>query len=239
MVEAITQLETPIDVMFLIHKAMRVQTADAEHKMSQAVDGGDMQPFREAFAFWAKQLLYHAITEDNYMTAPLTDSRPARDNEAEHAELAQKAGELNEFAEKGDTGGFEQTVKEAMVDITEKQHEELAEKMEDVMSVLKSEVGDSVVVARARRHLYRKVVDLRITESDHLENEEAFVLPLVREHMSEAGQLNLARRLIIDDSSPDDPRWVLNWMTDLLSPGEQKLLADLEARFDEVAPAVH
>ncbi len=230
MEDEITRLDSPIDVMYLLHKAMRADTARAESAMSQAVEGGDLQPFKEALDFWAKQLLYHAIAEDNYMTAPLTDSPPARDNEEEHAELARQAGELGEFVGKGDAGGFEQTVREAMVALADKQHEELAERMEDVVSVLKEEIGDTRVTARARRHLYRKVVELRITENDHLENEEAFVLPVVRDRMSDAEQLEVARRLLIDEEA-EDPRWILNWLAEEMTPGERDLLTTLESRF--------
>lgn len=230
MVDEITRLDSPIDVMYLIHKAMLADTARAEAKLAQAVEGGDLQPFREAFDFWTKQLLYHAVTEDEYMTGPITDSQPARDNEAEHQELARQAGDIGEYAAKGDVGGFEQTVREAMFDVTERQHEELTERMEDVMEILKTEMGDAKVTARARRHLYRKVVELRITESDHLENEEAFVLPIVRERMDEQQQLDVAQRLLFDDSSAE-PRWVLDWVASELTPKERGLLTDLAARF--------
>ena len=117
-----------------------------------------------------------------------------------------------------------------MVDLTEKQHEELTERMEDVVNVLKTEIGETRAAGRARRHLYRKVVELRIAESDHLENEEAFVLPLVRERMGGVEELEVARRLLVDDDA-DNPRWVLEWVADELTPAEGKLLANLEANF--------
>ena len=234
MTEDITRLDSPIDVMYLMHKAMRADTAKAEAKLAEAVEGADMQPFIDAFGFWAKELLYHATAEDKYMTTPLTNSQPARDNEAEHAELAQKAGAAVELAEKGDVGGFEQTVKDAMLSVSEKQHEELSERMDDVMGVLQREIGDERMAARARRHLYQKIVELRILENDHLENEEAFVLPVVREQMTEAEELEVARRLLIDEDA-EDPKWIIEWVRSELAPGEKQLLDALEKRF---APGV-
>ncbi len=97
--------------------------------------------------------------------------------------------------------------------------------------ILRRQIGEDAVTARARRHLYKMVVDLRIAENDHLENEEAFVLPVVRERMSEEGEL--ARRLMIDEDS-ENPGWVLEWMVGYLTPGEKKLLDKLEARFTGV-----
>ena len=93
MVEEITRLDSPIDVMYLLHKAFRAHSDRTEELAAQAEKGGDLKQFMEAFDFWIKQLLYHATTEDKYMTGPLTDQQPARDNEAEHAELVRQAGE--------------------------------------------------------------------------------------------------------------------------------------------------
>ena len=96
--------------------------------------------------------------------------------------------------------------------------------------VLKAAIGEEAVIARARRHLYRRVMGLRILEFDHFENEEAFVCSIVREHVSERDQLDLARRLLMDEDA-EDPRWVIDWVASELAPGEQRLLSEMEARF--------
>lgn len=64
MVEEITKLESPIDVMMLIHKALRAHSTRAETLAAQLEEGGDLQAFKEAFEFWGKALLYHATAED-------------------------------------------------------------------------------------------------------------------------------------------------------------------------------
>ena len=230
MVEEITRLDSPIDVMYLLHKAFRVHSDRTEELAAQAEKGGDLKQFVEAFDFWIKQLLYHATTEDKYMTGPLTDQQPARDNEAEHAELVRHAGDLIAFMEKGEAAGLAENVKAAMLALEEEQHKELVEKVQEVEEVLKAAIGEEAVIARTRRHLYRRVMELRILEFDHFENEEAFVCSIVREHVSERDQLDLARRLLIDEDA-EDPRWVIDWVASELAPGEQRLLSEMEARF--------
>ena len=82
--------------------------------------------------FWGKQLLYHAGAEDRYMTGPLKDSHPARGNEAEHAALGRQAKELAGLLRKGDAGGLEESIKTAMLELEEVQHDELVEKLHAV-----------------------------------------------------------------------------------------------------------
>ena len=229
MLEEVTKLEHPIDVMDLMHKAFHELSTRAEELAAQGEKGGDLTKFKETFDFWVKQLLYHAEVEDKYMTAPLTDSQPARDNETEHDELRQQGTELIEFIGKGDSAGLEDNVRSAMRALEEEQHEELIEKARQVEEILKQEMGNEKVVARTRRHLYRRVMAMRILEFDHFENEEAFVCSIVREKMSEEEQLALAKRLLIDEEA-EDPRWVIDWVYQELSPSERKLLDELEER---------
>ncbi len=234
MTTEITRLDSPIDVMYLMHKAFRELSERMEIEIARVQEGGDLSAFSALFEFWAKRILFHATAEDTYMTAPLTNSQPARDNEAEHAELAQQAENLVVFMEKGDAAGLEVNVKAAMAALEDQQHQELAAKLHDVEEVLKREIGEDRVMARTRRHLYRKVVDLRVLEYDHFENEEAFVLPLVRERMTEAEGLDVARHLLMDEES-DDPRWLIDWVSSELTTGERMLLGGLELRFTRVS----
>ena len=184
----------------------------------------------DAFNFWVQQLLFHAQAEDDHMTGPLTDSQPARDNETEHDELRQQGGGLIEFLGKGDAAGLEENVAAAMAALEDQQHKDLVEKAAEVEAALVAAMGEERVLARTRRHLYRRVMALRVLEYDHFENEEAFVVEMIAENLDETTQLTMARHLLIDESA-DDPRWVIDWVARELDPGEQKLLADLEASF--------
>lgn len=236
MLDEVTKLEAPIDVMVLMHKAFHMLSLRVEELAEKAQEGGDLSEFKEQFDFWVKQLLYHADTEDRYMTAPLKDSQPARDNETEHAALREHGGGLIEFLGKGDTAGLEGSIKAAMFALEEEQHEELIEKAKEVEEVLKREMGEERVVARTRRHLYRRVMAMRILEFDHFENEEAFVCSIVRDQMTESEQLEVVRLLLIDDAA-DDRRWIIDWVANELSASERELLSDLESRFAKATPA--
>ncbi len=237
MTTEITRIEHPIDVMYLIHKALRAQAARVEETVRRFEIGCSLQPIRAGFNIWASALAFHAQQEDKYMTAPLVDSKPARDNEAEHAALGEMLGELSALVDQDDTRGLSDRVKEAMVALNERQHAELVEKLEDVMEVLNDEIGKTKVIARTWRHLYARVVELRTAQDDHLENEEAFVLPEVWQRISEAGQVEMARRLLIDEKA-EDQRWVLEWMAKYLTPTERNLLAELERSFARVPSIV-
>ncbi len=232
----ITRLEGPIDVMLLMHKAFRAVSDRVEGLAARAQDGGDLTEFSDGFQFWIKQLLYHATAEDRYMTGPFEDSQPARDNEDEHAELAAKGGEIIEFMGKGDAAGLEDNLKAAMANLEHGQHDELIHDAREVEAALKSALGEGRVAARTRRHLYRRLTALRILEFDHFENEEAFVCSLVREQKSEREQLEIIRKLLIDDES-ENPRWIIDWVASELTSVEKRLLNDLEMKFSQLTAA--
>lgn len=231
-----TRLEHPIDVMYLIHKALHAQAARVEETVRRFEIGSSLQPIRSGFNIWAAALTFHAQQEDQYMTPRLADFQPARDSEAEHTTLGEMLGALDGLVDMEPTRPLAGLVKEAMVGLTQRQHAQLVEKLEDVMEVLNGEIGKTKVIARTWRHLYARVVELRTAQDDHLENEEAFVLPEVWQRIDEAGQLEMARRLLIDEGAEDE-RWVLEWMARYLTPAERKLLAELEQGFAR-APAI-
>jgi hemerythrin-like domain-containing protein len=198
MTAAITKLETPIDVMYLIHKALRANAARVEQMIDQLEEGGGLQPFKRAFYHWVMALGYHADVEDKSMTAPLPDSQPARDSETAHKQL----GEM----------------------------------LEGVQTALNDALGQAVLTSRTRRHLYGKVVVLRIAQDDHFEEEEAFVLPIIRQWIGEEQQLEMATRLLIPQDG-EDKRWILEVVAGELTPTERQLLEGLTARLKEVSPA--
>ena len=227
----VVRLDTPIDVMYLIHEALTAEAAEVQRLIEEMEVGASLQPVRAAFNFWATALMYHADIEDQSMTGPMTDLQQARDNETEHLELGGMIEALKDSLEADDRKGLEQRVKQAIVALHEEQHAELMERLEDVLAVLDDEIGRTRVIARTRRHLYGKIVALKICQDDHLESEEAFVLPEVRERFSVAQQLELARRLLVDESS-DNPEWILDWVTRRIDLDKQPQLSQLKAQFE-------
>jgi hypothetical protein len=127
-------------------------------------------------------------------------------------------------------------VKSAILAQEDAEHKELVEQVQEVLTVLDEDIGATSIITRTKQHLHRQVVSLRITQEDHLESEEALILPLVRKRLTEEQQLAVAKALLIDKRA-DDPRWVVDWVARDLSAGEQKLLTDLEARFNGLAPS--
>ena len=164
------------------------------------------------------------------MTGLMQDHRPARDNETEHADLFQKAGELASFIALGNAAGLEESARQAAFSLDEEQHNLLEERFHDVETALKDVLGEKKVTVRTIRHIHSRLIGVRILKMDHFENEEAFIIPLVENEIGEAGQLDIVHRLSIDEAA-EDPLWVIDWVYSELDPAEQALLKDLEARF--------
>ena len=115
-----------------------------------------------------------------------------------------------------------------------REHAELDDKLQDVVKVFSEEIGETQLIAHTHRHLFGSVVALGIAQNDHLDSEEAFVLPEIRERFDELEQLKIVLRLLIDEEAADR-RWVLDWMTSRLPRGECQLVAKLERRLETVA----
>jgi hypothetical protein len=126
--------------------------------------------------------------------------------------------------------GLEESVREAAFSLEEEQHLALEEKFHEVEPALKDVLGEKKVTARTIRHIHSRLIGVRILELDHFENEEAFVLSLVRDEMDEAQQLDIVHRLLIDESA-EDPRWIIDWVYSELDSDDKALLKDLEKRF--------
>ena len=236
MAEQITKLESPIDVMYLMHKVYIIHSDRTEALAEKAQQGGSLSEFKASLDGWLKHLLYHAQTEDTYMTGPLKDiehqdgRRPARDNEAEHDELRRLGGGIADFMKQGDNAGLAEQISAFVLSREEEEHADLIEKAQNAEQALQQALGETRILSRTRRHLYQKVMEFRVTEFDHFENEEAFVLPLVKDQMSPEQELECSRRLLFDDDS-EDPRWIIDFIYGELESGDRKLLSDLEARF--------
>ncbi len=202
------QIDSPIDALRLIHKAMLSHAARVEKEAQEIEIGGSLQSFRSAFNDWASALLYLSDVEELFILAPLAEN---------------------------ESDGFENKVKGMMATGAEDEHVELIEMLQSVLVVLDEEIRRTSVIERTKQHVYGRVMALRIAQQDHVEDEAAFVLPLARDRMNEVDQLAAARHLLIDEAA-EDPRWVLDWVARELSPNERELLAALEARFQAEPP---
>jgi len=188
----------PIDVMYLLHKALNIEAWRTVSIAERLVVGESLHPFRDAFESWEKALTFHAEQEDVYMTPLLPTSPLARENEETHQRLAHRMAEIRTYLQ---------------------------------------EVGaEAVVTPRIRRRLFGHVVALRIDQEDHLEEEEELVLPMIRERLTSAQQLEMVRRLLLALETAD-PTWVVTWLMHDLTDTERQTLLALTARLASTPPA--
>lgn len=205
-----TRLEQPIDVMCLIHKALRAEAAKLEGLVKTLEIGGSLQTFVLGFNAFATALVYHADQEDSYISSPLTHCHPSGCSDA--------SSSVNHHEP-----GLADRVRDVLIAQEEELHQELIQKVEDVLTLLEEDIGATSIIQRTKQHLIRQVVSLRIALEDHLETEEALVIPLMRKQMDRQIQANLARDLLFDKDA-QDPRWIIDWINQHLDPDEKALL---------------
>jgi hypothetical protein len=205
----ITTLEQPIDAMYLIHKALR---GEANRTVEQAwclKDGDSLQSFKLAFTAWATAIMYHAEKEvGTAMSKSADESRRA----ATH-DLVERA-------------------KWALLEKEDAEYVRLLEGAQKVMTVLEEDIGATSIISRTKQHLYGQVIALRVAQEDHLETEEAMVLPLIRENFPPERQLEIVGALLIDPDA-DDRRWVIDWISKYLTPKENEMLLALESGINQ------
>ncbi len=232
--DTITRLESPIDVMYLMHKVYMGVSDRTEELARRAQDGGDLDEFKLNLDAWLKHLLYHAETEDTFMTGPLREKQlqdgrmPLKDNEREHNDLREKGGHVLSMVDASETN----LSAEEILSMEDEEHAKLQERVDEVTSIVDEVIEEKIATARTRRHLYQSVMALRIAEFDHFENEEAFVHPLVKDQMTSTQELECARRLLIEDDA-DNPRWIIELIYGEISDDEKLLLERLEEKFSE------
>lgn len=210
----ITTLEQPIDAMYLIHKAFRGEAARTVELARCLEDGCSLQPFKLAFTAWATVIMYHAEKEvGTLMSKSLDESRCA----AAHGPI--------------------ERVKWAVLAKEGAQYTRLLTAVMDVMTVLEDDIGSTSIISRTKQYLYGQVIALRVLQEDHLETEEAMVIPLIRENLSVESQVDLIGELLVDREA-DDKRWLLDWIAQDLAPNENKLLFELESRINQAQRTV-
>lgn len=148
-------LDQPIDAMYLIHKALRGEADRTVEQAKRLEEGCSLRPFKLAFTAWATAIMYHAEKEIGIeMSTSVHES---------HQAMAFDPVER---------------VKWALLENVDAEYAKLLEGVQDVMTVLEEDFGITRVISRTAQHLYGQVIALRVAQEDHLETEEAMVLPL-------------------------------------------------------------
>ncbi len=208
----ITTLEQPIDAMYLIHKALRGE-ADRTVELAKHLETGcSLQAFKLAFTAWATAIMYHAEKE---VGTAMTKSIDATRCSAAHDPV--------------------ERVKWALLEKEDEEYARLLDGVLEVMTVLEEDIGATSVISRTQQHLYGQVIALRVAQEDHLETEEAMVIPLLRENLSPDCQLDVVGALLIDQEA-DDSHWVIEWISQDLTPKENELLLGLESGIQQLQP---
>ena len=208
----ITTLEQPIDAMYLIHKALRGE-ADRTVELAKRLENGcSLQAFKLAFTAWATAIMYHS--EKGVGTA-----------------MTKSVDETRRVAAQDPV----ERVKWALLEKEDEEYARLLDGVMDVMAVLEEDIGETSVIPRTQQHLYGQVIALRVAQEDHLETEEAMVIPLLRENLSPECQLKVVGALLVDQEA-DDRHWVIEWISQDLTPKENELLLELESRIEQLHP---
>ena len=209
MTAEITTLEQPIDAMYLIHKALRGE-ADRTVELARSLENGcSLQAFKLAFTAWATALMYHAEKEvGTEMSKFVDESRLSSSHDPV------------------------ERVKWALLEKEDAEYMRLLDCVQDVMTVLEEDIGTTSVISRTKQHLYGQVIALRVAQEDHLETEEAMVIPLLREYLSRERQLEVVGGLLVDREA-DDRHWVIDWISQDLTTKENELLLALESRINQ------
>lgn len=92
-----------------------------------------------------------------------------------------------------------------------------------------------MLIARTQRQLFGAVVLARIAQDDHLEEEEAFILPVIRRQLSTTQQEEVIGHLLTDQEA-EAPRWHLDRLRETLPPREGQFLVDLAAQIHAGCP---
>ena len=212
MTAEITTLEQPIDAMYLIHKALLGEADRTVDQAQRLVDGCSLQSFKLAFTAWATAIMYHAEKEVG-------------------AEMFRFADESSRAASQDPV----ERVKWALLEKEDAEYAKLLDRVQDVMTVLEDDIGATSIIPRTKQHLYGQVIALRVAQEDHLETEEAMVIPLIRENLSPERQLEVVGGLLIDRDA-DDQGWVTDWISQYLTPKENELLLGLVSRLNQGQP---
>ena len=231
--DEILLIETPIDVMFFMHKVFMTHAKKAEDMAVSLRTREDVERLKPLVEHWLKHITYHVDTEDEFLTGPLQevelhDGRMVvRDNENEHNEIRSGGEGVVALISAGNSAGLDDLLESLVLAAEEEQHKELVKNVDHLRSAVEKALGEEKTSNRTLRHIHQAVLSLRVIEWDHFENEEAFVLPLVREQMTHDEQLKCAGRLLFDNSS-HEKRWVIEDIYEGLSEDETSKLKSLE-----------
>ena len=228
MADNVNRLRRPIDVVNLIHKALRAQAVRAEREVEQLDALGGLHSFNLVFNAWATNLITQTELKREHLRGTLATWRVS--GRAQGTQTGDLLPQTDALEPEAVVAAPREDPAEAAM---ESMDDMLLDSVEAVLTVLNEEIGKTSVITRTKQHVHRQVLALRIVQEDYFETEEALVLPAIRDNVTERRQLQMARSLLIDEGA-DNPRWIIDWVAGELDPSERKQLAEMEARFNRL-----
>ena len=236
----IFELEHPIDVMYLMHKVYMKHSEEVELISNSTQNGGSLELLTTQLSEWLNHIYYHTDTEDIYMTGPLKDKElhdgrmPLKENVIEH-DVIRDSGKIasDSIANVSTISPVSYFSLKEILAMEEKNHEILMTKVGAVEQKLQKFLEDTKLDQTFRRHLYEQIVALKVSEYDHFENEEAFVLPMIKEQMTKNEQLKCVEKLLFDDKSAH-PSWIYDFIKSQLVSREAELLDNLRKEIEKL-----
>ena len=217
-----TPLAHPIDVMSLIHKAIRAEARHTRRAAEQLEMGGGFKTFTQVFYRWAMALEYHEETEYQYVMPHLPPSPPAQHNETGHRTLLDGLEELQVclHEELGRMMVIPRTQRQVfgkVISLLVVQADLLEEEEETVVPALRELISEEQQREMARRLLFDLDAD-----------EPFWVLDWVAEHLTDTERRTLADLA----ASLDEPAYADSALYAELSASD-----DVAAAGDDSAPA--
>jgi hypothetical protein len=203
MPQELTHLDHPIDVMYLIHKAIRAEARRTRQAAEQLEIGGNFKTFINAFYQWATALGYHEEAEYKYLIPHLSQSLPARHNETGHKELLEGLEELQIclHEELGRTIVIPRTQRQLfgkVINLLIAQADLLEEEEDTLLPVIRRQMRPEQQLEITRRLLL-----------DPDSEDERWMLDWMEQHLSETERQVLAslvaRFAELDASPPPEP----------------------------------
>ena len=199
----------PIEAAGFLHEALRIAANQVKQISDQLGTVHSLQGLTLAFTNWVTVLIFNMAQQENYIEPSLRDALSKEDSNKE-----QKNSSI-------------------ILALSRVGRQEQMSKIEDVFSILYSEIGDTSLITRTTQHLQRQILDMEIAQTNHLETQDLLIIPILANRMDSVDQLSLLKNILIDEQS-DDRRWIVDWISEHSNPSSKSALAEIESQLADM-----
>ena len=199
----------PIEAAGFLHEALRRAANQVKQISNQLGTVHSLQGLTLAFTNWVTVLIFNMAQQENYIEPSLRDALSKEDSNKE-----QKNSSI-------------------ILALSRVGRQEQMSKIEDVFSILYSEIGDTSLITRTTQHLQRQILAMEIAQTNHLETQDLLIIPILANRMDSVDQLSLLKNILIDEQS-DDRRWIVDWISEHSNPSSKSALAEIESQLADM-----